>query len=379
MVYTGIDRVRDGEYAHLFQGRRLGLLTNHSGVDQQLRSTIDLLHERFHLTALFAPEHGVRGADQAGLASQNQRDGRTGVPIYSLFRADGHGMTEEMLDSFDTLVYDIQDVGSRLYTYPGSLKECMQQLGPLGKPIVVLDRPNPLGCGVDGKLREKELYGFSAFHDVPARYGLTIGELADMMNREDGLGCDLSVVPMKGYQKEMFYQDTGLFYVNPSPNLPTLDSVALYNGTCLFEGTAISEGRGTTRPFEILGAPWIDPYRTADRMNALEMPGVRFRPVWFIPMFSKHAGHSCGGVQIHVSDPRAVKGFETGLRLLLEMKEQTLEQGRDFWLEGSGTGYLAGSLEVLQPDFDRRLDDFLDRCAREQREYLPRADAFRIY
>ncbi|MBE6928806.1 MAG: DUF1343 domain-containing protein [Ruminococcaceae bacterium] len=377
MVKTGIDMVKLGAADSLLTGR-LGLLTNHSGVDAGLTSTIDILHERFNLTALFAPEHGVRGAEQAGFTGSERIDPRSGAPIYSLYSGSGSGMTQEMLDSFDTFVYDIQDVGARLYTYPGQLKKAMRELAGLGKRIVILDRPNPLGCGVDGKVREDGLDALSSFHNIPARYGLTIGELARMFNEEENLGCDLHVVPMEGYRREMYYRDTGLHYVNPSPNLPTLDGVALYIGTCLIEGTTLSEGRGTTRPFEVIGAPWIDPERTAEVMNALELPGVRFRAARFVPVFSKHQGVSCGGVQIHVSDERAVRAFETGVRLLMELKKQTIEAGETFWQPG-GPAHLAGTREIIADGLENRLDDFFARCEEENLAYLPRAERFRIY
>ena len=302
----------------LLRGKRLGLVTNPTGVDRELRSSIDLLakHPDLQLVALFGPEHGVRGNAQAGEKVEAARDSATGLPVFSLY-GEHREPTVEMLQGIDVLLFDIQDVGARFYTYPYTLAGAMRAARRAGIPVVVLDRPNPIGgVRVEGPVLQPEYASFIGEFPIPVRHGMTLGELARLFNQEFGIGAELHVVPVKGWQRSAAEPGHALPWVPPSPNMPTPDTALVYPGTALFEGTNVSEGRGTTRPFEIIGAPFIDAQTLATRMNALELPGVRFRPAWFTPTFSKHAGTLSGGVQIHVKNREAYRPFRTGLALL---------------------------------------------------------------
>lgn len=320
-VRSGLEVFLEGETeaARRFRGARAGLVTNPTGVDRRLQSTVDLLARGsvVQLRALFGPEHGVRGASQAGEEVASETDPRTGLPVYSLY-GKTRRPTPEMLEGLDVILFDLQDAGCRYYTYLYTLSYLLEAAARYGLPVVVLDRPNPLGGLVtEGNILDLRFRSFVGDRAIPIRTGLTVGELARLFAAEiSGAAVDLTVVPMAGWRREMWYDDTGLPFVMPSPNLPTLESLTLYPGTCLFEGTSFSEGRGTTRPFEIVGAPGIDPYEWADRLNELELPGVRFRPVWFVPTFSKHQGQLCGGVQVHIVERRAVRAVDVGVHML---------------------------------------------------------------
>ena len=314
-VRSGLDNLAmaDG----LLHGCCVGLMTNQTGVDHTLRSGIDILHERYHLTALFACEHGIRGDAQAGMKVENHVDPETGVPVWSVFGATRR-MTAEMAEQFDVLVFDMQDVGARFYTYLYSLSYAMEACAAAGKPVVVLDRINPLGgLRREGTIHDPRFSSFVGDYALPTRTGLTMGEYARYVKAYLGLDrLELTVVPLTGWQRALQLPDTDVPWVAPSPNCPNYASALCYIGTCVFEGTNLSEGRGTTQPFELIGAPYIDAAALADRMNALAIPGVLYRRAYFTPMFSKHAGERCAGVQLHVTDPMAFHAFEAGLRLL---------------------------------------------------------------
>ena len=309
----------DGAWLH---GKRIGLVTNPTGVDRSLAGSVDLLarHPDLRLVALFGPEHGVRGDVQAGERVASTRDDATGLPVHSLY-GEHREPTPEMLQGIDALLFDIQDVGARFYTYPYTLAGVMRAARRAGIPVVVLDRPNPIGgIGVEGPVLEAEYASFVGMFPIPVRHGMTIGELARLFNAEFGIAADLHVVPVRGWRRDHAEPGRALPWVPPSPNMPTPDTALVYPGTALFEGTNVSEGRGTTRPFEIVGAPFVDADALAARMNALGLPGVRFRPAWFTPVFSKHAGALCGGVQLHVTDRDAFRPFRTGLALLVAIR-----------------------------------------------------------
>ena len=302
----------------LLRGKRIGLITNPTGVDRELRSNIDLLakHPDLRLVALFGPEHGVRGNAQAGEKVEASRDAATGLPVFSLY-GEHREPTPEMLQGIDVLLFDIQDVGARFYTYPYTLAGAMRAARRAGIPVVVLDRPNPIGgVQVEGPVLEPDHASFVGQFPIPLRHGMTLGELARLFNEEFAIGAELHVVPVKHWQRRDAEPGHLLPWVPPSPNMPTPDTALAYPGTALFEGTNVSEGRGTTRPFETIGAPFIHAENLADRMNALGLPGVRFRPTWFTPTFSKHAGMLCGGVQIHITHRDEFLPVRTGLALL---------------------------------------------------------------
>ncbi len=324
MTRCGIDNLH---LVHdMLKGKRLGLMTNPTGVNAQLRSTIDILHEQYQLTALFACEHGVRGDIQAGAHIASMPDPETGVMVYSVY-GKTHHLSEEMLDSFDVFVFDMQDVGARFYTYLYSLSFAMEDCAGAGKPVVVLDRPNPQGgLNVAGTLLDEKVKSFVGEYAMPTRYGLTIGEYARWVKDYLALDVQLHIAPMTGWTRDMTYEETGLAFVPPSPNCATLHAARIYIGTCIFEGTNISEGRGTVLPFEYIGAPYIDAAELERRMNALGIPGVRFRRAYFTPQFSKHAGQQCCGVQVHVTDEKRADTFAAGLYLLETIREMHGDQ-----------------------------------------------------
>lgn len=335
------------------EGKRVGLITNHTGVDSQLRSSVDLLRQCdwLQLVALFGPEHGVRGAAQAGAKVASTTDERTGLPVHSLY-GKSHKPTQDMLRGLGALVYDIQDVGVRYATYLSTLFNCQEAAAENDILFVVLDRPNPLGgLSVQGNMLEPHFRSFVGTWQIPIQHAMTAGELAGLFASENGWPAPI-VVAMEGWRRDMWFEDTGLPWVLPSPNMPTLVCNLLYPGTCLVEGTNLSEGRGTTLPFELLGAPWLDPFALADDLNRQGLPGVRFRPSYFTPMFSKHSGESCAGVQVHVANQSAVQTPELGIYLLHAFRQHSGE--RFEWL-GSGESYFVDRL--LGSDEPRRLMD----------------------
>ena len=323
-IKIGIDHIDD--FLHLFEGKKVGLITNTTGVKSDLQSTIDILAKKVALRALFAPEHGVRGNVQAGEKVKDEKDEKTGIPVFTLY-GKSKKPSKEMLEDVDVLVFDIQDVGSRLYTYLYTMAYSMESAKEHGKEFVVIDRPNPLGGEVvEGNLIQEGYTSFIGLYPIPYRYGLTIGEAALLFNKEFNIGCQLKVIEMQGWKRHMEYEDTGLPWVLPSPNMPTIDTAFIYNATCIFEGTNISEGRGTTKPFEMVGAPWLDAYELADSLNKKQLSGVLFRPVFFTPTFSKHEGELCAGVQIHILNRKDLNAVLVALHILKEVKVQNEEK-----------------------------------------------------
>lgn len=313
-VLSGIDGAAAVD--SLLEGKRVGLMTNPTGIDHDLRSSIDILNERCNLTALFAPEHGIRGDAQAGDNVDNCVDAETNITVYSAYGKNCH-FTQEMLDAFDVLVFDIQDVGARFYTYLYSLAYAMEACNRAGKSMVVLDRVNPLGgLKCDGIVIDKSLSSFVGDYELPTQYGLTIGEYARYVRDYLKLGLELTVVPLVGWERRMLLDDTDLPWVMPSPNCQNLDAALCYVGTCIFEGTNCSEGRGTTIPFQTVGAPFIDGGELEKRMADIETPGIRFRRMSFTPTFSKHQGVMCHGVQMHIIDREKCDAVAAGLYLL---------------------------------------------------------------
>lgn len=313
-VLSGVDRIADVD--HLLAGKRVGLMTNPTGVDHELRSTIDIVKERCNLTALFAVEHGIRGSAQAGAKVDNCVDPDTGVMVYSAFGKNCH-FNQEMLDAFDVLIFDIQDVGARFYTYLYSLAYAMEACNRGGKSMIVLDRVNPLG-GIrhGGTILELSQASFVGDYELPTQYALTIGEYARYVKDYLKLDVPLTVVPLTGWERWMLLDDTDLPWVSPSPNCQNLEAALCYIGTCIFEGTNISEGRGTTIPFQVVGAPFLDDGELERRMADIETPGIRFRRMSFCPTFSKHEGQMCHGVQMHIVDRALADAFSAGLLLM---------------------------------------------------------------
>ncbi len=324
-VLTGIDVLARDEFA-LLSGTRVGLITNHTGQDRDGVATVDVLHGApgVELRALFGPEHGIRGAlDEA---VPDSRDERTGLAVYSLYGAR-YQPAPEMLEGLDTLVFDIQDIGCRFYTYISTLGHCLEAAAKHGLRFVVLDRPNPInGMATEGPLADDSRLSFTAYHPLPVRHGLTVGELAMLFAGERGWNANLVVVKCEGWKRADWWDATGLTWVNPSPNMRSLAQATLYPGVGLLETTNVSVGRGTDTPFEILGAPYIDGRTLAYALNAKNLPGVRFIPVRFTPRASKFADESCGGVNLLVTDRNKFAPVRTGLEIALSLRTLYLEQ-----------------------------------------------------
>jgi uncharacterized protein YbbC (DUF1343 family) len=305
------------------RGARVGLIVNPASIDSRFRHAADLFHQhpQINLTALFGPQHGIRGETQDNMIEwQSFRDERTSLPSYSLYGVTRKPLPE-MLEEVDALVFDIQDTGTRVYTFIYTMALAMEACREQGKKFVVLDRPNPIGgLQTEGNLLEEEYRSFVGMYPLPMRHGMTVGELAGMFNSEFRIDCDLEVIKMEGWQREMYFEDTQLPWVMPSPNMPTVDTAVVYPGSVMMEGTLLSEGRGTTRPFEITGAPYIDSVALAEELNRENLSGVVFRPLHFQPTFHKFAGALCGGVQLHVVDRTRFNPVITGVALISAMR-----------------------------------------------------------
>jgi uncharacterized protein YbbC (DUF1343 family) len=330
-VRTGLDVLIAQNFAPL-RGLRVGVVAHPASVDSQLRHIIELLAHapQVKLTAVFGPEHGLLGQAQDLIAVSADESAKVGsVAVHSLYGTSFESLrpTAEQLKGLDALVIDMQDVGSRYYTFQATMLYCMQVALPLRMKVFVLDRPNPIGGeAVEGPALQKGFGSYVGAHNLATRHGLTMGELALLYERELGLDDgELQVIPCEGWKRGQSFDETGLPWVLPSPNMPTVDTAIVYPGQCLVEGTNLSEGRGTTRPFEICGAPWLDGTKLARRMNDEKLPGVLFRGLSFRPTFQKHAGKDCGGVQMHVTDRKTFQPVRASLALLAAMREMSGE------------------------------------------------------
>lgn len=317
-VQVGLEALLE-DVPQAMRGARVGLICNQSSVNHTFEHAADLLHghSAFELTALFGPQHGIRGDVQDNMIeTEHSTDRKTGLPVHSLY-SETREPTEKMLEDVDVLVFDMQDVGCRIYTFVYTLANCMRIAGQLGKTVVVCDRPNPInGVDISGNILEPEYASFVGLFPLPTRHGMTVGELAQMFQGEFGVQCDLQIVPMRGWERRHWLDETDAPWVMPSPNMPTLDSATVFPGTVHFEGTQISEGRGTTKPFELIGAPYIDPDVYAEKLTELALPGVIFRSCAFQPTFQKHAKVTCGGVQIHVVDRDQFDSVAAGIAMV---------------------------------------------------------------
>jgi len=317
-IALGLERLLE-EQSQLLKSARVALICNQASVDYTLHHAADLLseHSQVNLRALFGPQHGIRGDVQDNMIeTEHSIDRKTGLPIYSLY-SETREPTEAMLQNLDVLIFDMQDVGCRIYTFAYTMANCMAAARKFGKKVIVCDRPNPInGRQVEGNVLEPDHASFVGLFPIPTRHGMTIGELACLFNEEFDIGCDLHVVQMTGWKRSHWLDDTDTPWVLPSPNMPTLDTATVFPGAVHFEGTQMSEGRGTTRPFELIGAPYIDPDEYANALNQMELPGVFFRSCIFRPTFQKHAGLSCGGVQIHVINREEFEPVITGIAMV---------------------------------------------------------------
>jgi len=387
LVRPGVDMLAERLPAVL-EGKRVGLITNHTGRDTNGRSTIDVLAAQrgMRLVALFAPEHGIRGVAREGERIDDSRDERTGLPVRSLYGAT-RKPTPEMLRDVDALVFDIQDVGSRTYTYVYTMAYAMQAARERGIPFVVLDRPNPVrGDVIEGNMLDTAYASFVGMYPIPVRHGLTVGELAQLFNGAFGIGAQLTVVRMDGWRRDLWWDETGLDWVPPSPNLPRLESAIHYPGTVFFEAINLSEGRGSSHPFEQTGAPWLRHREVADSMNALRLPGVRFEAVEFTPAATaaKFPGQPLRGVRLVLTDRNAYRPVSTTLRLIATIRRLHPAEFRwvggptaadpkaVYWMERlGGTDRLrraieAGTLDALLAEWERDARAF----EAQRREFL---------
>ena len=360
------------------RGKRVALITNHTGIDRSAASDIDLIakYRDLKLVALLAPEHGIRGTAEAGEEVADETDPKTGVPVYSLYKTEDRGPTPEMLKDVDVLVYDLQEVGGRTWTYVSTMALSMQAAKRKGIPFVVLDRPNPIGGEiVEGARLDPRFKSFVGMYPIPARHGMTVGELATLFNRKYGIGCDLVVARVENWRRSQWFDETGLAWVNPSPNLRSLAALTSYPGSVYFEGTNLSEGRGTDRPFEQIGAPWLKAQEVAGVMNGRRLPGVRFEAITMsvASTAAKHGGRTIPAIRFVVTDRRAYRPVRTSLLLIDEIRRR---HPRDFaWtatidrLTGSDKVRLAvegGRLHSLLEEWDREAAEF----RRSRKPYL---------
>ena len=369
---TGLDRV--DSYKEVFEGRRVGIITNHTAYDRDGRFIVDVFRSMSgaQVTALFSPEHGLRGTERDGKKVGDQTHPDYNLPVYSLY-GKTQKPTSDMLRNIDVLVFDIQDIGARFYTYIYTMSLAMEAAAQNGKTFVVLDRPNPInGISVQGNILESSLASFVGLYPIPVRHGMTAGELAKMFNGQGWLAgrvkADLIVVPMEGWRRRMWYDRTGLRFIRTSPNMPDLETAAIYPGLCLLEGTNVSEARGTTMPFRQFGAPWIDSKLLAERLNTLNLPEMRFESVRFTPASSKYKGRECYGVRIIVADRDRLEPYSSGVRIVNEICRIYPDQLK--WRAAHfdrlcGTSKIRNvitsrsSLDVLQNKWRKELESFM--------------------
>lgn len=361
-VKNGIDNIR--EYNYLFKNKRIGLVTNTTGINKNYKSTVDIINDLYNLEILFSPEHGLRGEMQAGEKVNNYIDKITGKPVISLY-GDKKVPSDDEFKKIDILIYDIQDLGIRYYTYIYTMYLCMKACSYNKVKFVILDRINPLGGQlIEGNILDSKYNSFVGMLPIPNIYSLTVGELASYINDTENIKCDLNVIPVKGWKRGVTFCETDLPWIPPSPNIPTLDSALIYGGTCLFEGTNVSEGRGTTKPFEIIGAPWIDCNKLSEYLNeSNNLTEVYFRPVYFTPTFSKYEKELCRGVQIHIKDYEKFLPVKIAINILYAIKKlypkefkyniQSVDFKYNFFYHLTGCDYiLNNSLEYVYKRFE---------------------------
>jgi uncharacterized protein YbbC (DUF1343 family) len=387
-VMLGVERLL-GEQIGLLRGERVGLICNQASVDHGFRHSADLLKSNsgVKLTALFGPQHGIRGDVQDNMIeTPHAEDPSTGLPVFSLY-SETREPTASMLEDVDVLVFDMQDVGCRIYTFVYTMANCMRAAKKLGKRVIVCDRPNPVnGTDVAGTVLREEFASFVGQFPLPTRHGMTPGELAQMFNEHWGIGCELEVVRMEGWARELWFDETDAPWVMPSPNIPTLDSATVFPGTVHLEGTQMSEGRGTTRPFELVGAPYIDAVSFAEKLEALNLPGVTFRSTHFLPTFQKHAGKTCGGVQIHVSDRRRFEPVSAGVAVVKTAYDDYGDQFKwknppyEYEFEKNPFDVIAGTDSLrLAIEGGRGLAEIVEGWREGVEEFLGRREKYLLY
>lgn len=377
---NGVDNI--DKYSYLFKGKKLGLVTAPTGVNKKLQSTIDVLKDKFDLRCLYSPEHGIRGNLQAGSTVDTYIDHKTGITVYSLY-GENKKPSKDIIDNIDALVFDIQDIGSRYYTYIYTMAYCMEACAENHKEFIILDRINVLGGDiVEGNILNPKNSSFVGLYPIPVRYGLTCGELALYMNKEFNINCDLKIVKIEGWDRKIYSDDTDVIWINPSPNIPSVETALIYNGTCLFEGTNLSEGRGTTKPFEYIGAPWLKGEKLCEYMNSIEeVSGAAFRPVYFQPTFSKYQGELCEGVQIHIKNKKKYKAVDAAVYMLHYIANNYNEEFKWITSEDFGGKYfidlLSGTGEIRTRKYNPKV--LLEKWNKESLEFKNKKEKYHLY
>ena len=377
MFGNGIDNVMAVD--HLLKGKRVGLVTNHTGVSLELRATSQILQEKYDLRFLVGPEHGVAGVAQAGQKVQDTTDPRTGLPVISFFNGYDKAL-DSQLPPVDVMVFDIQDVGLRFFTYIVTLYYTMVLCSRTNVPLVVLDRYNPLGLAkTEGNMLDPAFASHITKFPLPTRHALTVGEYARYINEAQNIGCKLHICPCAGLTRQDDHYSVNAPWVFPTPNLPTMESVLCYAGTCLTEGTNLSTGRGTTKPYELIGAPWLRATEVCREMNGKGLPGVYFREADFVPTFRDYAGEYCRGLQLHITDREAFQPFRTAMELIQHIRHTHEEFA--FRIRKDGLGHqmdlLLGTDAMRREDFD--LDAFMAQGARDIAAFLPQVQPYYLY
>jgi uncharacterized protein YbbC (DUF1343 family) len=378
------------KHLDLIKGKKIGIVTNHTGILPDGRHIVDVLNEieGVKIVALFGPEHGIRGEVPDGKSISHGVDAKTGIPVFSLY-GEVKKPTEEMLKDIDVLIFDIQDVGARFYTYISTMSYCMEACAEMGKKFIVLDRPNPIrGVYVDGPILEPRFKSFVGLHPIPVAHGMTVGELAKMFNDEgwlkNAVKADLTVVKMENYSRRMWFDQTGLPWVKPSPNMMTLKTAIVYTATCFIEGTNVSEGRGTQHPFEWIGAPWIDGEKLAKELNHYKLPGVKFEPISFTPtdiekvtIDPKYEGEKCGGVYLNVYDREKFEPVKVGVYILYALKKLYPDK---FKWRTAGQDRLWGTDKVrLMIDEGKKPDEIIKTWEDDVKKFLSIRQKYLLY
>lgn len=376
LIQVGVDRLK----GHL-GGKRVGLITNPTGLDSRMCPTIDIFHQMGVLKALFSPEHGVRGDHDAGAIVETYTDLATGVSVYSLYRKDTKRLTAQMLEGLDALVFDIQDVGARYYTYLYTMRYALEDAARVEIPFYVLDRPNPLGGEkVQGNVLDSAYDSFVGGYPLAMRYGLTIGEFAAMLNDELHLGAQLYVIGMAGWQRDLLFPRLQRPWIAPSLNMPSFETALLYTGMCLFEGTEVSEGRGTAMPFQTIGAPYIDAEALAREMNGKRIDGLHFLPAYFTPCQSKYQNERCQGVSLVITDCECAKPIDAAIHLILQIRDMYPE---DFRFREPVRQGGRRMIELLCGDsvrlFDSKAEDILLSFEAQSEAFQKRKQRYHLY
>lgn len=378
----GLDVFLEESYKS-FTGKRIGLVTNMTGVDKHLKPAIDLFHqhEGINLTVLYAPEHGIRGDAKEGEQVDSIIDPVTKLPVYSLY-GNTRKPTKEMLEAVDVIVFDLQDIGTRYYTFIYTMAYVMEACQRYNKHFVVLDRPNPISGGtVEGNLVQEDVRSFVGLLPIPNRHGMTVGELALLFKGEFNYDCELTVVAMEGWKRDMYLDDTDVFWVPPTPNTTSIDMCVLYPGTCLIEGTNLSEGRGTTKPFEWIGAPFIDGQKLSERFNARKLPGVLARQTSFVPTYQKYKGEVCSGIQLHIVDRSKLEAFYTGT-VLLEVIAEMYPEAFTFTKNENDKYFfdlLAGDKSLREAILQGKTKEFKEEYQNELKEFTAMKTHYHMY